>query len=240
MGAECSLGKIFYLKQPSSAFACPPRPVCCGPVPAGPPPGARCASPPCVTFRITEALRGVKSWRDRGEMTLSRINQTGCVRCLPRLNHRSALEERSTRKTCLLFTVLLIPHVLRIWPVTTRGGNYYYYYYFEKYKPKFVNKSKLVCLTWRTEALLHFLLKFDVCARACVAVCARVSETESVGHLLSRSAISCFHPDIALCSITTSVRSLKKKEEKGGWRHTDLCFASLSILSLSTHSSRSL
>lgn len=176
MGAECSLGKIFYLKQPSSAFACPPRPVCCGPVPAGPPPGARCASPPCVTFRITEALRGVKSWRDRGEMTLSRINQTGCVRCLPRLNHRSALEERSTRKTCLLFTVLLIPHVLRIWPVTTRGGNYYYYY--EKYKPKFVNKSKLVCLTWRTEALLHFLLKFDVCARMCGRVCARERDRE--------------------------------------------------------------
>ena len=62
-----------------------------------------------------------------------------------------------------------------------------------------------------------FAFSFEVwCVRARVAVCARVSETESVGHLLSRSAISCFHPDIALCSITTSVRSLKKKKKKGG------------------------
>ena len=41
----------------------------------------------------------------------------------------------------------------------------------------------------------------------------RVRATESVGHLLSRSAISCFHLDIALCSITTSLHS---KKNKGG------------------------
>lgn len=43
-------------------------------------------------------------------MTLSRINQTGRVRCWPRLNHRSALEERSTTKTCFIYNTL-IPHV---------------------------------------------------------------------------------------------------------------------------------
>ena len=111
-----------FLKKTSSAFASPPRPVCCGPVPAGPPPAPRCASPPCVTFRITEALRGVKSWRNRREMTLSRINQTGRVRCLPRLNHRSALEERSTTKTCFIYNTFNSTR-LRNWPFTTRGGN---------------------------------------------------------------------------------------------------------------------